>query len=152
MYEKKHIVVDILPRIFWLIQFGCLAGSQWLSDKPIRLSEDGFTLILGITFVVSGSVLNLWTVKHLIRAIKTRELVQTGPYKYIRHPMYGSLLFLDVGAMLKDISALTISLTAAAIIFVVFTAKIEERENIKFFGSNYEYYMERTKMFIPHII
>jgi protein-S-isoprenylcysteine O-methyltransferase Ste14 len=82
----------------------------------------------------------------------TTSLIQEGIYKYIRHPMYGSLLFLDVGAMLKDISALTISLTAAAIIFVVLTAKIEERENIKFFGSDYEYYMKRTKMFIPHII
>jgi len=82
----------------------------------------------------------------------TASLILEGIYRYIRHPMYGSLLFLALGAMFKNISVITISLTAIAIVFIVFTAKIEEKENIKFFGSDYEDYMKKTKMFIPFIV
>ncbi len=79
----------------------------------------------------------------------TSTLIRIGIYKYIRHPMYGSLLFLALGAMFKFISLLTVSLSLANLIFVILTAKAEEKENIKFFGSGYENYMKKTKMFIP---
>ena len=82
----------------------------------------------------------------------TTTLIQEGIYKYIRHPMYGSLLFLALGAMFKFISIITVSLAAAISIFVFFTAKVEEKENIKFFGSDYEDYIKKTKMFIAYII
>jgi len=81
----------------------------------------------------------------------TVKLVTEGIYKYIRHPMYGSLLFLVIGAFLKHVTPVTIALTVASLIFLILTAKIEEKENIKFFGVAYEEYMEKTKMFIPFI-
>lgn len=82
----------------------------------------------------------------------TASLVKDGIYRYIRHPMYGSLLFLAFGAMFKYISFITVSLAVATLIFLIFTAKIEEKENIKFFGYDYEEYMKNTKMFIPFLI
>ena len=81
----------------------------------------------------------------------TASLIMEGIYKYIRHPMYGSLLFLALGAFLKDITLISVSLSVAVIIFLVLTAKIEEKENIKFFGAEYKDYMKKTKMFIPYI-
>lgn len=38
------------------------------------------------------------------------------------------------------------------LIFLIFTAKIEEKENMKFFGIDYEEYIKKTKMFIPFVI
>ena len=81
----------------------------------------------------------------------TANLVKVGVYRYIRHPMYGSLLFLALGAMLKDITLFSVLLCIAVKIFLVLTAKIEEKENLKFFGSEYEDYMKKTKMYIPYI-
>ena len=81
----------------------------------------------------------------------TANLVQVGVYKYIRHPMYGSLLFLCLGAFLKNISAITILLSVLIIFFLILTAKVEEKENINFFGNSYSEYMKETKMFIPFI-
>jgi protein-S-isoprenylcysteine O-methyltransferase Ste14 len=81
----------------------------------------------------------------------TASLIKEGIYKYIRHPMYGSLLFLALGAMLKDITPISVSLSFAAIVFIILTAKIEEKENINFFGNSYSEYMKETKMFIPYI-
>ena len=59
--------------------------------------------------------------------------------------MYGSLLFLALGALFKNISFITVSLTTVIIIFIVFTAKTEEKEDIKFFGSDYEVYMKKNE-------
>ena len=81
----------------------------------------------------------------------TGILVKKGIYKYIRHPMYGSLLFLALGAMLKYITFFTVLLSIIIVIFLFLTARTEEKENKKFFGSDYEDYMKETKMFIPCI-
>ena len=66
--------------------------------------------------------------------------------------MYGSLLFLALGAMFKDITVVTALLTSVALVFIFLTAKIEEKENLEFFGPDYEDYIKRSKMFIPFII
>lgn len=81
----------------------------------------------------------------------TANLVKEGIYKHIRHPMYGSLLFLCCGTLFKNISVITFLLTLLALVFLILTAKAEEKEDINFFGSSYLEYMKETKMFIPYI-
>ena len=87
----------------------------------------------------------------LIGIEKTTELVTSGVYAYIRHPLYSALLFLTWGAFLKDPSATGLSLSGVASFFLVMTAKIEETENLTYFGDAYQNYMECTKMFIPYV-
>ncbi len=82
---------------------------------------------------------------------KTAALVTAGVYRYIRHPMYSSLLFLAWGAFFKTPSWPGVALALAATGFLVATAKIEERENVRFFGPAYETYMDRTKRFVPFV-
>jgi protein-S-isoprenylcysteine O-methyltransferase Ste14 len=82
---------------------------------------------------------------------KTTTLVTTGAYRYIRHPMYSSLLFLAWGIFFKDPSWLGGMLAMAATLFLVATARVEEAEDIRFFGGVYEAYMKKTKMFIPFL-
>jgi len=81
----------------------------------------------------------------------TTTLVKVGAYKYIRHPLYGSLLFLAWGVFFKapSISGGILALVATA--FLIATAKIEEAENIRRFGVEYAAYMKSTKMFIPFL-
>ena len=83
---------------------------------------------------------------------KTTELVTAGAYRYIRHPLYSSLLFLGWGAFLKAPSWPGGVLAFMATLFLVATAKVEERENIRYFGTAYESYTRRTKMFIPYVL
>ncbi len=80
---------------------------------------------------------------------KTTELVTTGAFSYIRHPLYSSLLFLAWGTFLKDPTWLGITLAGLATFMLTVTAKIEEAENMRFFGAAYQVYMKQTKMFIP---
>ncbi len=83
---------------------------------------------------------------------RTTTLVRTGAFKYIRHPMYSSLLFLAWGVFFKDPAWLPGILAFAASGFLVATAKAEEAENIRFFGPAYESYMRETRMFIPFLL
>ncbi len=88
----------------------------------------------------------------LIGIEKTTELVTTGIYRYIRHPFYSSLLFLAWGICFKQVTWLTLILATAATLFLILTAKVEEDENIAYFGEPYRVYMQSTKMFIPFVL
>ncbi len=81
----------------------------------------------------------------------TTELVSRGAYRWIRHPLYGSLLLLAWGAFLKDVSVVSGGLVVAASGFLVTTARVEEAENVRKFGAPYTAYMRRTKMFLPFL-
>jgi protein-S-isoprenylcysteine O-methyltransferase Ste14 len=87
----------------------------------------------------------------LLRFEKTTNLVTSGIYKYIRHPMYSSLLFLAWGIFLKDISWLTTLLVIAATILLYLTAVRDEEESQQFFGYDYQEYKFHTRMFVPFL-
>ena len=123
--------------------------------------------ILSWIFLIASAFLVLHAV-HLLRMIgkptasrsddgatiafeKTTQLVRVGAYKYIRHPMYSSLLFLTWGVLFKDLSWLSVTLALPATVFLVATAKAEEAENLRFFGTTYQTYIKQTRMFIPFI-
>jgi len=83
---------------------------------------------------------------------KTGRLVTAGVYRYIRHPMYSSVLFLAWGALLKRVTPATLALGAVATASLVLTAKTEEAENVKRFGTEYLEYMKRTRRFVPFLL
>ncbi|MBN2146849.1 MAG: isoprenylcysteine carboxylmethyltransferase family protein [Anaerolineales bacterium] len=82
---------------------------------------------------------------------KTARLVTIGAYRYIRHPLYSSLLFLAWGFYFKSPSVLDGILALTCTLFLFATAKLEENENIRYFGGQYVEYMQHTRMFIPFV-
>jgi len=83
---------------------------------------------------------------------KTSALVTTGIYRYIRHPMYSSLLLLIWGGFFKAPGWLGGGLALAATVFLVATARADEAECLRFFGQSYADYMKRTKRFLPFVV
>ena len=81
----------------------------------------------------------------------TTTLVTTGAYRYIRHPLYASLLYLGWGAFLKHLSITGVLLTLFISIFATLTALAEERENRQKFGAAYAEYMRHSWRFIPFV-
>lgn len=81
----------------------------------------------------------------------TTILVTSGIYKYIRHPLYGALIFIGTGCFFKNPSLLATSLFFVSTVFFYATALTEERESILKFGEEYDVYMDRTRMFVPYI-
>jgi protein-S-isoprenylcysteine O-methyltransferase Ste14 len=82
----------------------------------------------------------------------TTTLVTVGAYRFIRHPLYASLLAMAWCAYLKDpFAPAVLVLTLGASAFLIATAVAEERENLEAFGAPYAAYMKRTRRFIPFL-
>lgn len=81
----------------------------------------------------------------------TAELVVSGIFGFVRHPMYSGLILFSWGAWCKQVSWLGLALCLLTTLFMWITAKIEESENLLFFGPDYQTYMQRTKRFIPYL-
>jgi len=82
----------------------------------------------------------------------TSQLVRSGAYRWIRHPLYASLLYLAWGIYFKQPgNLLGLGLACMATAFLWLTARADEEECKRFFGKDYQDYMRQTRMFIPYI-
>ena len=120
----------------WLLLFASIVLVVWGAVLLRRLGRPRPT--------VDGAPVFEWE--------NTETLVTTGIYRYIRHPMYSSLLFLAWGALLKSVSIMTFILAVIASLAIAATAKAEEAENVAQFGQDYLDYMTRTHRFVPFLL
>jgi len=119
----------------------------------ILLIISGYLVIAGVILMKSkGKAGKKRDEKNLYQFEKTTELIDTGIFKYIRHPLYSSLIFLTWGILLKNPTAILLSVALTSTIFLYFTAIFDEKECIQYFGEKYRSYMKRSKMFIPFLI
>lgn len=117
----------------------------------VLLFSSLFVLWQGVSLLRSTKQAATRTDKELYGFEKTSRVVTSGIYGYIRHPLYASLLYLAWGAFLKNPAWVPALLAMAASIFLLATAKADERECIEYFGEEYENYMKGTKRFVPFI-
>jgi len=139
-----------------------LLNIDWWFDNPFSIYQMiSWVLLIISAFLITRGVILLQRIgkpdnkrndASLLGMEKTTKLVVEGAYRYIRHPMYSSLLFLGWGAFFKSISILGMVLAVLATIFLILTGKMEEKENIRYFGREYEGYINKTKMFIPFVL
>ncbi|HEY5533893.1 MAG TPA: methyltransferase [Ignavibacteria bacterium] len=144
--------------IIWLLINNC----KFWFDNPFSVKQifSWVFLIFSVYLVITGVILMKKTGKQvknryektLYQFEKTSELIDKGIFKYIRHPLYSSLLFLTWGIFLKNTTDLLLFITVLSTAFLYLTAIFDEKECIKFFGEKYSEYMKRSKMFIPFII
>jgi len=123
----------------------------WLDDPfCLRQILSWISLALSIVFVLSG-VIAFKKFGQPIEELKGPHLITQGIFRFIRHPLYSSLIFLSVGILLKHIRISTLLLAAISIVLVTVTAVREEKSLKEKFGSIYDDYKKVTKRFIPFI-
>ncbi|MEJ2550794.1 MAG: methyltransferase [Anaerolineales bacterium] len=129
-----------------------LNADSWFLDPMSPLQIVSWLLL-------TGSLLLALHGFHMLRSLgapeedleNTTKLVTTGAYRFIRHPLYASLLLLGLGAFLKSPSGFGFLILALLVVFMYATAWVEEADNLERFGQPYADYMETTKRFIPFI-
>jgi protein-S-isoprenylcysteine O-methyltransferase Ste14 len=145
-----------IPRFFafqGLLLLGMLQWPVWFKDPLVaRQIISWLFLAASVYYVIASVILYHKHTSHGPNFENSTRLVTNGLYKYVRHPMYGSLLFLGCGMFLKSITLNTIILIILITVALYITCKIEEKEMTKKFGSEYKDYMLKTKMWIPGLI
>jgi Putative protein-S-isoprenylcysteine methyltransferase len=111
-----------------------------------------FLLVISIIPVVAGISLLHSTGKPEGNFEATTQLVTRGIYRFIRHPLYASLLYLTWGIFFKSPSLLKGCLAAIANAFLYSIARADQTECLVKFGQAYSGYMKTTKRFIPFIL
>ncbi|MCH7603818.1 MAG: isoprenylcysteine carboxylmethyltransferase family protein [Planctomycetes bacterium] len=155
------------PRWFWVVMMLAMAAfllgtlaflinPAWLTFTKIALPD--YLRLLGIPLGLVTVILNDWMFRHLGHNVtKTSmprdnaSLVMTGPYRWIRHPMYsfGSLLFLAF-ALLTSSWLIAVS-GIVAFFMIALRTRLEERRLIDKFGDRYRNYMRRTGRYFPRL-
>ena len=79
------------------------------------------------------------------------ELVTTGPYRTIRHPIYTGIILAMIGTTIAVSLYWLVAVIFAAVYFS-YSAVMEERYMTEQFPATYPPYKRSTKMLIPHLI
>ena len=132
--------------------------SAWLSYAGVGLLSD-WTYYLGLSLSIVGNMIWLWGHRTLGRnysqelvIYQGHQLVERGPFRFVRHPMYTGLIlvYLGIGWAVQSWAAVLFTLLPTAI-FGAYRIPIEERALISEFGEQYVSYARRVKRLIPFI-
>jgi protein-S-isoprenylcysteine O-methyltransferase Ste14 len=126
-------------------------------NNNLNSADNSILLSAGLILLISGLLFAIWARVNLGRnwgmpmsLKKNPELVITGPYHYVRHPIYTGILAAMLG------TSLVIGISWILILFVlgayfIFSANVEEKNMTKIFPKDYPKYKQTTKMIIPFI-
>ena len=138
---------------FYLL-FARRVGLSWL-NRPI-LPPAGWVTALAVAMTAAGLLFAIWARAHLggnwsgtVTMKVGHELVRSGPYRWVRHPIYSGI-FLAVLGMALERRQLR-GLVALALIYAGFFRKIRKEEQFMhtLFGPGYDEYRRTTGALIP---
>ena len=143
--------------ILWLFA----SNYRFWFDEPLSAHQifSWLLLLVAIYPVIAGTIQlkkkgNQGKIREdqtLFQFEKTSRLVDTGIYKYIRHPLYVSLIILTWGIFMKNTTTFLFLTSVLSTAFLYVTAILDEKECVQYFGKEYQEYRKRTKMFIPFL-
>ena len=161
---KPTLQRESLKDSFWY-RFLLLAGFLWLffgAYVPILdivlIHHTAKTTYIGLAFAVAGLALALWARATLgrnwsadVTFKQDHELIQTGPYAYVRHPIYSALLLMLIGTALA--AGYLGAVFAVPLAFASFWIKLRQEEQVmlEHFKTKYTDYKKRVGALIPHL-
>ncbi|MEO7000695.1 MAG: isoprenylcysteine carboxylmethyltransferase family protein [Ktedonobacterales bacterium] len=146
-----------------LIALGALLGVLLALKVPAAAIISGQAVLfwLGIALLYVGIALRLYAI-HTLGAFFTtavaiapeQTVIETGPYRLIRHPSYTGFLLalLGVGLCIFANWLSLLVLMGCALIGIGYRIAVEERVLKERLGQPYQDYMRRTKRLIPLVI
>ena len=113
----------------------------------------------GIVIFAAGLAIRWYSIAHLGRFFTVNvaiapdhRLIDTGPYRHVRHPSYtGALMaFLGLAVCLANWASLLLMMIPVLTAFL-WRMHVEEAALLQAFGARYREYMNRTKRLIPAV-
>jgi protein-S-isoprenylcysteine O-methyltransferase Ste14 len=152
--ERAVYVLTIACAYFLLFSDGVNFGP--LDRRFARASS--FRGVLGVMLSVLGVSFAIWARRHLgenwsatVTLKKGHELIRTGPYRRIRHPIYSGMLLGIAGVALGLGEIRGLVAFVIAMISFYFKARKEERFLSDEFGPAFAAHARSTGMFLPRL-
>jgi protein-S-isoprenylcysteine O-methyltransferase Ste14 len=154
---NRFIAVRLGLIVLAIILFRFLNVQNYSFQSRV-ISHDVLVPIAGLMILLSGLLLAIWARLYLGRnwgvpmsQKQDPELITSGPYHYIRHPIYAGILLAMLGsAIASSIFWLTILVISG--VYFIYSAVIEEKIMTEQFPKDYPAYKRKTKMLIPFVI
>ena len=115
--------------------------------------------MFGLVLMLAGMALRWYSIRVLGTSftvdVVTRpgqEVMESGPYRWVRHPSYTGGLVTVLGILLCCLNLASLAAIVAAAAGYVYRIKVEERALATDLGPAYRDYMRRTKRLIPFLI
>ena len=147
-------VVGFVSVIAWLVLYAL--NPPWMQALAIPLP--GWLRWAGFGLGLASLALWTWTQAMLgkewsaqLQLRKEHHLVTTGPYAWVRHPLYTAMLGWAASLALVTANWVFAALAALSIVGVVARVPREEQMMIGEFGEEYRAYMQRTGRFFPRL-
>jgi protein-S-isoprenylcysteine O-methyltransferase Ste14 len=146
---QLRIRVVILCITIVLVRLGAFRGhgiktEPWLVGIGLVL----FALGLGFAIWARVSIGRNWGTPMTQKA--EPELVTSGPYRLVRHPIYSGILTACVGTAVA-LNWVWLTAVALAALYLIYSAAAEERFLTERFPDTYPGYKRSTKMLVPYI-
>lgn len=139
--------------------FVVLAGVLLRAGRVHNLGPSSNLPLAGVGLVlwILGLAFAVWARVHIGRNWGTPmsqkhdpELITSGPYRWVRHPIYSGILLAGVG------TAVALSWTWMVVVvlvgvYFIHSATVEERNLTTTFPQDYPHYQRATKMLIPFV-
>ena len=140
----------------WLSVFTYMLNPDWMAWSRVNLPD--WARWLGIGMGVLGDVFSWWVFSNLgnnvTPTIVTRQkarLVTSGPYRWIRHPLYVMGLIVFIGFALGAENWFIALTGSLGFVLLTIRAREEEARLIEKFGDKYRLYMKNTGRFFPKL-
>jgi len=130
----------------WLA-FASLSFPDWLRWAGVALTLAGFALLQWAQVTLGKS----WS--DTPRMMKEQALITSGPYQFIRHPIYTAFILILGSALL--ISAnwfIGLAWLGMTVLEVASRVDFEESLMLEYFGDQYRDYMQKTGRLLPRLI
>jgi protein-S-isoprenylcysteine O-methyltransferase Ste14 len=143
--------VGIIVIVLLMVRTRVLKGHETVTSNPL-LGGIGLALfLLGLTLAIWARVYigSNWGMP--MSRKNDAELVTTGPYHFIRNPIYSGI----IAAMIGTAIAISLYWLAAVVLiggYFVYSATVEARDMATRFPDTYPDYKRSTKMLIPFVL
>lgn len=154
---NERIVYMAFMVASYALMFNDMFSVGWLGRRFVPISSELGAAGVAITF--AGIGLAIWARWHLgqnwsaaVTVKEGHELIRSGPYGRIRHPIYTGMLVAFAGTALALGEYRGLLSLGIAIIGFFAKARKEERYLVQEFGPPFEEHIRRTGMFLPKVI
>ena len=154
-FQLKNFFKDAYDLMLVFLQFFIIIlhffQLEFLLQKQI-IQASAFSYFLGILIIIIAFIILLVSIKDLgrnlspfPRPINNSNLVTTGIYRFTRHPMYYSLIFISIGFFIIKLSIYYLFLTISLALIIKFKIALEEKYLMNKF-KNYLLYKNEVKV------